>query len=168
MLIRTEAPADILAVDRLLKKTFASEQEANLVMSLRENSNLTLALVACNDEGDVVGYIMFSPVSFDGQESYWQGLAPLAVDPNYQKQGIGQQLVEQGLEFLADFSYPGCVVLGNHQFYAKQGFSKASDYGLSCRWEDESGTFQVREIIDGALNGLSGQVEYSAEFSQLI
>ncbi len=165
MLIRTEAPADILAVDRLLKKTFATDQEANLVMSLRENSNLTLALVACNDEGDVVGYAMFSPVSIGGEEGYWQGLAPIAVDPEYQGQGIGQRLVEQGIEFLADFSYPGCVVLGAPGFYARFGFHNAEELGLSCRWSSEPGALQVREIIEGALNGLSGSVEYSAEFS---
>lgn len=167
MLIRTEAPADILAVDRLLKKTFTTDQEANLVMSLRENSNLTLALVACNDEGDVVGYAMFSPVSINGETGYWQGLAPLGVDPDYQGQGIGQHLVEQGLEFLADFSYPGCVVLGAPEFYSRQGFRNAADYGLACRWEAERGALQVREIIEGSLAGLSGLVEYSAEFAAL-
>jgi putative acetyltransferase len=55
MLIRTEAPADILAVDKLLKSTFETEAEANLVMKLRENGRRTLSLVACNDEGEVVG-----------------------------------------------------------------------------------------------------------------
>lgn len=37
MLIRTEAPADILAIDRLLKSVFETEAEADLVMTLREN-----------------------------------------------------------------------------------------------------------------------------------
>ncbi|GAK85151.1 acetyltransferase [Vibrio ponticus] len=60
MLIRTEAPADILVIDRLLKETFPTEAEANLVMSLRENGKLTLSLVACNDDGEVVGHAMFS------------------------------------------------------------------------------------------------------------
>ena len=49
MLIRTEAPADILAVDRLLKSAFETETEADLVMRLRENGRRTLSLVACND-----------------------------------------------------------------------------------------------------------------------
>jgi putative acetyltransferase len=55
MLIRTEAPADILAIDRLLKETFPDSNEAELVMALRENSQLTLSLVACDDEVNWLG-----------------------------------------------------------------------------------------------------------------
>jgi putative acetyltransferase len=167
MLIRTEAPADILAIDRLLKKTFPTNKEADLVMQLRENSNLTLSLVACNDEGELVGHIMFSPVSVNGEFGYWQGLGPIAVSLDYQGQGIGSRLVTQGLEFLCDFSYPVCVVLGNPNFYVKLGFKDASLYGLSCPWDVEPGAFQVIDIYDGALQGISGVVNYSPEFSRL-
>ncbi|QSA19762.1 N-acetyltransferase, partial [Vibrio furnissii] len=73
MLIRTEAPADILAVDRLLKTVFDTDAEANLVMALRENSHRTLSLVACDDEGEVVGHAMFSPVLLNGEDLNWQG-----------------------------------------------------------------------------------------------
>lgn len=55
MLIRSEALADLLAIDKLLNKTFPSDAEAKLVMSLRENGHNTLSLVACNDEGKVLG-----------------------------------------------------------------------------------------------------------------
>lgn len=167
MLIRTEAPADILAVDRLLKRTFPSDQEANLVMALRENSNLTLALVACDDEGELIGHIMFSPVTIDGIDLNWQGLAPLAVDPNHQEQGIGKQLVTQGLEFLTDFSYPACVVLGDDAFYGKFGFQSAEKREIFCQWEVPTNAFQVCELIAGTLDQVKGLVKYSAEFESL-
>lgn len=165
MLIRTEAPADILVVDRLLKRTFPTDQEANLVMALRENSNLTLALVACDDDGDVVGHVMFSPVSIDGQDLNWQGLAPIAVDPKVQGQGIGKQLIYQGLEFLADFNYPVCVVLGDGEFYGQFGFQSADEVGIRCEWDVPVGAFQVCEITPGALDKVHGTVNYSSEFS---
>ncbi len=92
MLIRTEAPADILAIDRLLKSTFETEAEADLVMKLRENGRRTLSLVACNDEGEVVGYVLFSPVTLDGNDYNWQGLAPLAVDEKYRRQGLAANM----------------------------------------------------------------------------
>lgn len=82
MLIRTEAPADILVVDQLLKNVFATEAEADLVMALRENGQRTLSLVACDDEGEIVGHVMFSPVTLEGEDLNWQGLAPLAVKKN--------------------------------------------------------------------------------------
>lgn len=79
MLIRTEAPADILTIDRLLKHAFPTDAEANLVMRLRENGKLTLSLVACTDDGEVIGHALFSPVTLNGEDLSWQGLAPLAV-----------------------------------------------------------------------------------------
>lgn len=82
MLIRTEAPADILVVDQLLKNVFATEAEADLVMAARENGQRTLSLVACDDEGEIVGHVMFSPVTLEGEDLNWQGLAPLAVKKN--------------------------------------------------------------------------------------
>ena len=77
MLIRTEAPADILTIDLLVKSVFDTTAEAKLVMSLRENSHLTLSLVACNDDGELIGHCLFSPVTINGEDIAWQGLAPL-------------------------------------------------------------------------------------------
>lgn len=119
MLIRTEAPADILAIDRLLKSVFETDAEANLVMSLRENSHLTLSLVACSDEGEVVGHVMFSPLTLQGEDHNWQGLAPLAVREDFRSQGIARSLMEEAFSSLRDFGYPACVVLGDQAFTVK-------------------------------------------------
>lgn len=167
MLIRTEAPADILPIDRLLKTVFDTEAEANLVMKLRENGNRTLSLVACSDEGELMGYLLFSPVTVDGQDDNWQGLAPLAVMPEYQRQGIGQALMEEAKSILAELGYPVTVVLGHSDYYPKAGFVKASDHGLNCSWPVPDEAFMVLEMIPGSLAGKSGLVEYSAEFSNM-
>lgn len=119
MLIRTEAPADILVVDQLLKEVFATEAEANLVMALRENGRRTLSLVACDDEGEIVGHVLFSPVTVAGEDLNWQGLAPLAVKQAYRRQGIGAELVKEGLSSLGELGYPACVVLGDPAYYAR-------------------------------------------------
>ncbi|WP_299018830.1 GNAT family N-acetyltransferase [uncultured Photobacterium sp.] len=167
MLIRTEAPADILPIDHLLKATFDTEAEANLVMRLRENGRRTLSLVACSDEGELIGHLFFSPVTVDGQDDNWQGLAPLAVKPECQGQGVGLALMEEAKSMLAEFGYPVTVVLGHSDYYPKVGFVKASDHGLSCSWPVPDEAFMVLELIPGTLAGKSGLVEYSAEFSDV-
>lgn len=167
MLIRTEAPADILSVEKLLQTTFDTDAEANLVMSLRENGNRTLSLVACNDEGDVVGYVLFSPVTVNGEEKNWQGLAPLAVANAYRNQGIAAQLVEEGLASLHEFGYPACVVLGDPNYYGRFGFESAEKHQLHCRWEVPAGAFQVIELAAGEVQGAQGLVDYSPEFTAL-
>ncbi|QFT10679.1 GNAT family N-acetyltransferase [Vibrio sp. THAF190c] len=167
MLIRTEAPADILAIDRLLKSVFETDAEANLVMSLRENSHLTLSLVACSDEGEVVGHVMFSPLTLQGEDHNWQGLAPLAVREDFRSQGIARSLMEEAFSSLRDFGYPACVVLGDPSFYSKVGFKAASEFGFQCRWDVPEGAFQAIELVEGAFSGHSGTIEYSPEFNEL-
>ncbi|WED21235.1 N-acetyltransferase [Vibrio sp. JC009] len=167
MLIRTEAPADILPVDALLKSAFETEAEASLVMKLRENAKLTLALVACNDEGEVVGYVMFSPVSLEGEDLGWQGMAPVAVKEEYRNQGIAGDLIKEGLESLYQFGYSACVVLGDPAFYGRYGFKDSADFGFSCEWEVPEGAFRVAELEPGIFDGKKGLIQYSEEFAQV-
>ncbi len=167
MLIRTEAPADILVIDRLLKQTFETEAEANLVMALRENGKLTLSLVACNDDGEVVGHAMFSPVTLEGEDLNWQGLAPVAVRQDVRNQGIAERMIREGLESLRDFGYPACVVLGDPAYYARFGFAAAEQHHFRCQWEVPTGAFQVLAIAENEFAERSGLIEYSPEFSAL-
>jgi len=80
MLIRVEIPIDAPGIDALLRRAFGGESEANLVHSLREDGLITLGLVATDDEGQVIGYVAFSPVDVEGEDLQCVGLAPLAVD----------------------------------------------------------------------------------------
>ncbi|WP_019274465.1 GNAT family N-acetyltransferase [Vibrio coralliilyticus] len=165
MLIRTEAPADILAVDRLLKSAFETETEADLVMRLRENGRRTLSLVACNDEGEVVGHVMFSPVTLNGEDLNWQGLAPLAIKADYRRQGLAAELVKEGLESLKEFGYPACVVLGEPEYYSRFGFEASEKYSFCCQWEASAGAFQVLALAENEFTDRSGRIEFSPEFS---
>ena len=167
MLIRTEAPADILPVDALLKSAFETEAEAKLTMKLRENSRLTLSLVACNDEGEIVGYVLFTPVLIDGEDLRWQGLAPVAVKEEYRQQGIAAALIKEGFESLRDFGYPACVVLGDPAYYGRFGFEAAEKHQMRCIWDAPEGAFQVIELEEGTFSGRKGLVEYCPEFSEL-
>ncbi len=164
MLIRTEAPADILPIDRLLKSAFTTSEEASLVSKLRENSRITLSLVACNDEGEVIGFALFTPVTLEGQDLGWQGLAPVAVAQEYRNQGIAKQLIQEGFTMMLEFGYPVAVVLGDPEFYSKVGFQSATESGLSCEWDVPEGVFQVNDLTQNATNGLMGMLRYSPEF----
>ncbi len=167
MLIRTEAPADILVIDRLLKTAFETPAEANLVMALRENSQLTLSVVACSDDGEVIGHVMFSPVSLDGEMLSWQGLAPLAVLPEHQGKGVAHALIREGLTMLGELGYPVVVTLGNPVHYQSAGFTTAADKGFRCVWPVPAEAFMIHEILPDHLAGKQGLIEYSDEFNQL-
>ncbi|MGF1699646.1 N-acetyltransferase [Photobacterium makurazakiensis] len=167
MLIRTEAPADILPIDALLKSVFETDAEAQLVMKLRENGKRTLSLVACSDEGEILGHLFFSPVTCDGVDDNWQGLAPLAIKAEYQRQGIGQALMEEAKLMLADFGYPVVVVLGHSDYYPKVGFVKASDHGLASTYPVPDEAFMVLELIPNTLGDRTGTIAYCEEFADV-
>lgn len=166
MLIRSEAPADMLVIDQLLREAFPTEAEAKLVQSLRENGQFTLSLVACTDEGQVVGHLLFTPVSIEGHDVTWQGLAPLCVHPDHQGQGIARLLIDEGFATLPELGYAGVVVLGDPAFYGKFGFEAAEQSGFDCQWEVPPGAFQIKPLIAGTFDGHSGLIHYCPEFSE--
>ena len=74
MLIRVEIGIDAPGIDALLRRTFGRDAEAQLVHDLREDGLITLGVVATDDEGQVIGYVAFSPVAVEGEELQWVGL----------------------------------------------------------------------------------------------
>jgi putative acetyltransferase len=116
----------------------------------------------------LVGHVLFTRVTVatdHGDEVGLLGLAPVAVLPSYQGQGVGTMLIEAGLEQLRAAGHPAVVVLGHPSYYPRFGFVPASRFGL--RWEidapDEA--FMAMELSVGALSGIRGVVRFRPEFS---
>ncbi|ROR06188.1 GNAT family N-acetyltransferase [Erwinia sp. JUb26] len=166
MLIRTEIGVDAASIDGLLRRSFPTPAEAELVQQLREDGLLTLGVVATDDEGQVLGYAAFSPVTLNEEDRQWVGLAPLAVDESVRGQGLGKQLVYEGLDTLNEFGYAAVVVLGDVEFYAKFGFVSAAQHQLHCRWPDTQTAFQVYKLADDAFDGATGEIGYSEPFNR--
>ncbi|AWQ20227.1 GNAT family N-acetyltransferase [Pantoea ananatis] len=167
MLIRTEIGVDAAGIDALLRRCFPTSAEAELTQALREDGLLTLGVVATDDEGQVLGYAAFSPVTMQGEDRNWVGLAPLAVDESLRGQGIAKQLVYEGLDTLNEFGYSAVVVLGDPALYNHLGFEPAARHGLHCSWPDNEAAFQVYPLADNAFDGAEGRIEYSAPFNKL-
>ena len=134
MNIRPEAATDAKAISALLKRAFSghphsSGTEQAIVDALRAQSALAVSLVA-EIKGKVMGHVAFSPVTVGDGTPHWYGLGPLAVEPKYQRLGIGAALVEAGLVRLRQIGAAGCVVLGDPAYYGRFGFH--SDRGITC------------------------------------
>ncbi|MBU9856302.1 GNAT family N-acetyltransferase [Rahnella bonaserana] len=166
MLIRTEIPVDAAGIDRLLRASFPTGAEADLVQELREDGLLTLGVVATDDEGGVVGYVAFCPVDIRGEDRNWVGLAPLAVDESLRGQGLGEKLVYEGLDSLNEFSYAAVVVLGDPAYYQRFGFKPAAAHDLHCRWPETETAFQLFTLSDDALTDASGEVVFPSAFNR--
>jgi len=166
--IRPEKPEDLTEAHALNEQAFGGAAEADLVDKLREGCPDVMSLVA-EDDGGIVRHIFFSPVAIDDaeQKSHGMGLAPMAVRPDRQRQGIGSALVRKGLEMLLDRGCPFVIVVGHPEYYPKFGFEPASTRNLRSQWEgvpDEA--FMILVLDKAVMRGVSGTARYRDEFDQ--
>jgi putative acetyltransferase len=126
MIIRKEIKSDIEEIFNITKLAFENHPYSNnteqfIINALRAADALTISLVAEID-GKLVGHIAFSPVTFSDGSKNWYGLGPISVIPDYQKQGIGKKLVNEGIGLLKDLGAVGCVLVGDPKYYERFGF----------------------------------------------
>ncbi len=165
MLIRAEIENDRDAVFAVNVSAFETPSEATLVDVLREQAQPVVSLVA-EDNGNVVGHIMFSPVSLSGYPDLnVMGLAPMAVAPERQRKGIGSALVRAGLEQCRQLGFVAVVVLGHPEYYPRFGFSPSSRFGIDSDYEVPEEVFMAMELEPEALSGKTGRVKYHPAFS---
>lgn len=169
--IRLEEDGDIQAIHEVEFRAFRSQSEPALIERLREEDAASLSLVAEVDS-KVVGHILFSPMTFDpeapGLEERAYGLAPLAVLPEFQKQGIGKRLVERGLSLGISARWSLVFVLGDPAFFSRFGFKQASKYNFYSEYEVPEKNFMVVSLTPAGLSvGQPYLVKYHPVFKEL-
>lgn len=130
MNIRNEASQDWDAIRRLLIDAFGGEGEAKLVEALRNDGDLAIALVA--DEGTgVVGFAALSPLKSPPSA---MALAPVAVVPDRQRQGIGTLLIVDALRRARAANCAMVFVLGDANYYGRFGFAPEAARGFASKY----------------------------------
>lgn len=143
---------------------FGGSDEAALVDKLRADGHVLLSLVA-EFESRIVGHILFSRMWIKTPTSVLVSavaLAPIAVLPERQRQGIGGQLIRHGLELLRGQGEKIVIVLGHPGYYPKFGFSVEKARLLESPFPAEA--YMAIELSPGALDGVRGAVVYPAAF----
>ena len=163
--IRREAPADAGAVREVNTLAFGQPDEATLVDRLRRRAEIYLGLVAVDDRA-IVGHILFTPVPLHADENLVTllALAPMAVRPGRQRQGIGSALVREGLAACRAAGHDLVVVVGHPDFYPRFGFVRARRLGITSEPAFPDEAFMVAELAPGALGGRHGVIRYGPEF----
>ncbi len=164
LIVRAETTADHEAIRHVNRLAFGQGDEARLVDGLREGGFVRVSLVA-ERAGQVVGHILFSdlPILTEAGTVPALALAPMAVLPELQNQGIGSALVQQGLEACRQQGHRVVVVLGHAHFYTRFGFSPKLAAHLESPFSGGD-SFMAVELVPGALDGVAGRVQYPPPF----
>jgi putative acetyltransferase len=165
--IRPEQIQDVAAISQVNNLAFEGENESKLVEAIRESEFFIpeLSLVAIHNN-KVIGHILFSIVSIETEEAHVPtlALAPMAVRPDFQKQGIGSSLVKEGLQKCRQLGYEHAAVLGHPEFYTKFGFTPSVTKGIEAPFPVPEEVFMVIELQEGSLDSIRGKVKYPPAF----
>ena len=165
MRVRPETDADRAAIRAVNEAAFESSAEADIVDSLRAHQGGEVVSLVAERDGDVAGHILFSRVAIVGHEGLkLMSLGPLAVLPGHQRNGVGSELVRDGLIRCRESGAQAVVVVGHPQFYPRFGFVPAHRYAILCEFDVPDDVFMLVELTPQALSGVSGVVVNDAAF----
>ncbi len=166
-LIRERRDGDDERIAFVVRRAFGTEAEVQLVSDLRDEGAMALELVAEHGDEGVVGHIAYSrlDVRAGEQTANAVALAPLAVLPTLQRQGIGRALVMQSLEHLRQRGAEIAIVLGDPAYYSQFGFSALLARLLQAPYAGDA--FQALELRAGALGRRPWRVAYADAFGTL-
>ena len=162
IIIRNETKGDVSAITTVTVAAFEALEISNhteqfIIEGLRAANALTVSLVAEVD-GRVIGHIAFSPLSISDGSRNWYGLGPVSVFPEYQRRGIGSDLIVEGLSRLKALGVGGCCLVGHPAYYRSFGFDNV--LGLVCEGVPQEVLFALS--IDGHLP--QGTVKFHEAF----
>ena len=171
--IRQETARDYSQVEEVIRQAFLSEPESDhtehlLVERLRQTEAYipALSLVAETEKGKVVGHILLSEVSIEGDGESFTALAvaPLSVLPTFQRAGIGEALLQEAHLRASRMGYKATVVLGHKGYYPRFGYRRASLFGIQFPFPAPDECRMVKELIKDGLKNVHGTVRYPEAF----
>lgn len=169
--IREARPEEIPAIHELLAAAFGVEEAPRISRMVDEaltdpTARPLLSLVACRGHR-VVGHILFTHAEVEtGDEPLAASLlAPMAVHPEVQGQGIGGRLIAAGLEALEAMDLGLVFVLGHPGYYPRSGFEPAGVHGLNAPYpipEAHAAAWMVKALRSDLLGQVTGRVRCAA------
>lgn len=151
---------DVLFVER---EAFNSNKEAELTRDLLADPTAKplISLIAFVDDRPA-GHILFTKAHLSrNPELTVSILAPLAVVPDFQRQGVGGALVKKGLQLSAETGVDIVFVLGHPTYYPRHGFAPAGKLGFEAPYpipEKDADAWMVQELRPNMIGSVSGKV----------
>jgi len=129
MNIRLAQETDLDSILKVVETAFSDEENQvimNFVQELSsENTSPSIKSLVAEVDNQVIGYVSYSPILLKSDSSIvGYILAPLAVSPEHQKQGVGSNLINFGIDLLTKDGVGVLLVYGDPAFYGRFGFKE--------------------------------------------
>jgi predicted N-acetyltransferase YhbS len=172
IVLRQEVAADYKEVAKVIEEAFQLEpysdhKEHFLVEKLRNSEAFIPELsIVAEIENKIVGHILLTRIRIRNKNESFESLAlaPVSVKQNYQKKGIGGQLVRKPHVIAKELGFRSIVLLGHENYYPKFGYVLANKFGIKLPFDAPEENCMVMELVENGLKGVSGVVVYSKEF----
>lgn len=165
-----EKTDDIISIREVVTAAFGRTSEAKLIEAIRNSQNFIPELsIVATEKDNLLGHILLSPIIIEAQRQTFSALAlaPLAIIPTRQREGIGTELVQVALSKCRELDHNLVVVLGHPSYYPRFGFQTANQFGIHAPFPVPEQAFMVLELKPGKLQRTSGLVRYPAYFDEV-
>lgn len=154
-----ETPADVSAREALLDAAFGPARFLKTCERLREGRTPArgLALVARDDDGDLLATIRLWPIFAGGRRAALL-LGPLAVAQEARSLGLGAAMIRESLARAGSLGHRAVLLVGDAPYYQRFGFERRFTENLTLPGPVERARFLGLELVAGALAGARGRV----------
>ena len=168
MTIRQETSSDYDEVYQLVKISFGTTPDddgttPDYLNDLRDKDIFIpeLSLVAENDGGSLVGQIVLYKTIIATPKGPLTELvlSPICVHPDHFRRGIARAMVDKALPIAVHIGYRAVFLCGDPEIYSKLGFVPTYRYGIFHKDDKTAEWSMVRELYDGALDGITGVID---------
>ena len=167
MHIREATESDLSDVLHVEEQAFGADKGSEIVELvnelLRDPSAMPLLSLIAVDNDKAIGHILFTKarITYSKRAISAAILAPLAVIPDTQSQGVGGQLVKEGLKVLSESGVELVFVLGHPEYYPRYGFKPAGNLGFETPYpipDKHANAWMVQALRPGLIGSVNGKV----------
>lgn len=164
--LRPERPEEYRETENVTREAFWNHYvpgccEHYLLHIMRDHPAFLpeLDFVAVHD-GKIVGNVVYLKSVIEGDDGQVYdvlGLGPISVLPEYQRKGVGGRLIEHTRQLAREMPFRAIVLLGDPDYYSRQGFIAASSLGIRTADNMYAAAHQICELYENALSGVTGR-----------
>jgi predicted N-acetyltransferase YhbS len=150
--LATARPEDRAEIEALHALVFGPGRFARTAHRVRESAGAQagFALVALR-QGRLIGSVLLTEVLIGDAPALLLG--PLAVHPDFQKNGCGSALLEAAVDAARARGDALIVLVGDEPYYARTGFRRVPDGRIQWPGPVDPARVLALELVPGALDG---------------